>query len=79
MPATISPVMHKPNCLKSPPFERESSSPYHGSQEGYLVKTQELVNPPYKRLQLGAWPRAERTIFGFGRGVEMGIIFEARL
>ena len=76
MPATISPVMHQRNRPKSPPFESEQLA---SSWLTRSISIQELVNPPYKRLQLGAWPRAQRTIFGLGRGVEMGIIFEARL
>ena len=76
MPATISPVMHQLNRPTSPPFEREQLA---SSWLTRRISSQELVNSPYKRLQLGAWLRAERTIFGLGRGVDMGIIFEARL
>ena len=76
MPATISAVMHQLNRPKSLPFEREQLA---SSWLTRRISSQELVNPPHKRLHLGAWPRAERTIFGLGRGVEMGIIFEARL
>ena len=76
MPATISHAVHHLNHPKSTPLEREQLA---SSWLTRRISSQELVNPPYKRLQLGAWPRAERIIFGLGRGVEMGIPFEARL